>query len=193
MVESYYQKHKEIIKKRSAEWVKKNPEKRKEISRRWYHSHKDKALEVKERFKKNNPNYEYEYYHKHKEARDNKVKLWVKNNRGKRLAIAKKWRDNNPDKMRDYAHIRRARIHYNQFEQIDDNEIFNRDGWICQLCHKKVNKRLKYPHPLSATIDHIIPVSRNGNHTKDNVHLAHLICNQRVGIGGVKQTLLFGI
>jgi len=36
---------------------------------------------------------------------------------------------------------------------------------------------LKAPHPLSMSIDHIIPLSRGGTHEPDNVQLAHFICN----------------
>lgn len=64
-------------------------------------------------------------------------------------------------------------------EVFSDKEIFERDGWFCQLCLKKVNKRLKHPHPMSPSIDHVIPVSRGGNHSRQNVVLAHLRCNLR--------------
>ena len=50
---------------------------------------------------------------------------------------------------------------------------------ICALCGKPVDFKLKFPHPLSATIDHIVPVSKGG-HPSDisNLQLAHLSCNR---------------
>jgi len=50
---------------------------------------------------------------------------------------------------------------------------------ICALCGKPVDKSLKSPHPMSATVDHIIPVARNG-HPSDigNMQLAHRACNR---------------
>lgn len=37
----------------------------------------------------------------------------------------------------------------------------------------------KYPHPLSACIDHIIPVSKGGHPSDiDNLQLAHFTCNR---------------
>ena len=33
---------------------------------------------------------------------------------------------------------------------------------ICGICGKPVDFTLKYPHPMSATIDHIIPVNGPG-------------------------------
>lgn len=50
---------------------------------------------------------------------------------------------------------------------------------ICGICGKPVDFSLKYPHPLSPTVDHIIPVSKGG-HPSDisNLQLAHRCCNR---------------
>jgi len=57
------------------------------------------------------------------------------------------------------------------------DEIFERDVWCCGLCHRRVNKRLRWPHARSATLDHIIPLSRGGSDGRENVQLAHADCN----------------
>lgn len=62
-------------------------------------------------------------------------------------------------------------------ERFDPREIFRRDGWRCGQCGSRVNQRLKYPHPNSASLDHIIPLSAGGGHERRNVQLAHLYCN----------------
>lgn len=51
---------------------------------------------------------------------------------------------------------------------------------ICAICGQRVDKRLKYPNPMSATVDHIIPVSKGG-HPSDisNLQLAHFYCNRQ--------------
>ena len=50
---------------------------------------------------------------------------------------------------------------------------------ICGICGKPVDFSFKYPHPLSPTVDHIIPVSKGG-HPSDpgNLQLAHRCCNR---------------
>ena len=50
---------------------------------------------------------------------------------------------------------------------------------VCGICGKPVNKKLKFPHPLSACIDHIIPLAKGG-HPSDinNLQLAHWCCNR---------------
>ncbi len=49
----------------------------------------------------------------------------------------------------------------------------------CGICGKPVDKTLSPPHPLSPTVDHIIPVSKGG-HPSDisNLQLAHRCCNR---------------
>ena len=51
---------------------------------------------------------------------------------------------------------------------------------VCGICGHPVDFTLKYPHPMSATIDHIIPVVKNG-HPSDinNLQLSHLTCNRQ--------------
>lgn len=50
----------------------------------------------------------------------------------------------------------------------------------CGICGHLVDFGLKSPHPMSASIDHIIPVSKNG-HPSDisNLQLAHRACNRQ--------------
>lgn len=51
---------------------------------------------------------------------------------------------------------------------------------VCAICGQPVDKNLKYPHPLSATIDHIIPINRGGHPSAiDNLQLAHFTCNRQ--------------
>lgn len=50
---------------------------------------------------------------------------------------------------------------------------------ICGICGKPVDKSIKYPDPMSPTIDHIIPVALNGDPVAlDNLQLAHRYCNR---------------
>lgn len=50
---------------------------------------------------------------------------------------------------------------------------------ICGICGQPVDFSLKFPHPLSPCIDHIIPVAKNGHPSAlDNLQLAHFSCNR---------------
>ncbi|MBO7726942.1 MAG: HNH endonuclease [Oscillospiraceae bacterium] len=72
-------------------------------------------------------------------------------------------------------------------DQIVDTDItvkalYERDGGICYLCGKPCdfNDIDKERHAIGSnypTVDHVIPVTRGGMHSWDNVKLAHLSCN----------------
>lgn len=66
-------------------------------------------------------------------------------------------------------------------EDVRKTVIAERDRWTCQLCGKKVNQRLRAPHPKSWSIDHIVPIYRGGEHSYANTQLAHLGCNVAKG------------
>lgn len=64
-----------------------------------------------------------------------------------------------------------------EFEKNKRRILLTQD--ICGICGKPVDKNLKYPHPLSPTIDHIIPINRGGHPAHlDNLQLAHFTCNR---------------
>ena len=51
---------------------------------------------------------------------------------------------------------------------------------VCGICGKPVDFNLKYPHPLSSCVDHIIPVAKGGHPSDiDNLQLAHWTCNRQ--------------
>ena len=49
---------------------------------------------------------------------------------------------------------------------------------ICGICGMPVDKSLSYPHPMSPTVDHIIPCAKGGSDDLDNLQLAHRQCNR---------------
>lgn len=85
------------------------------------------------------------------------------------------------DTRKDGWQRRRAQKLEAPVERFRHEEIYRRDGWVCQLCKKKVDKKLKYPDDMSASLDHKKPLSRGGHHTRANVQLAHLTCNLAKG------------
>lgn len=77
-------------------------------------------------------------------------------------------------------------------ESVALREIAERDGWRCHLCGKKVPDRPWSADPLDPTLDHLIPVSAGGSHTRDNLALAHNRCNYERGAEGAAQLRLVG-
>lgn len=62
-----------------------------------------------------------------------------------------------------------------------DREIFVRDNWICHLCQKPIDQQLSRTDPMGATIDHLLPLSRGGDDSLENVKAAHWSCNRAKG------------
>jgi len=89
------------------------------------------------------------------------------------------------------GHMRRAhKLGLNSSRDVNLTYLIERDGGRCGLCHKLVRDK---KGPMRPSIDHIIPLSRGGTNTLDNVHLAHYRCNLSKGNrGGNEQLLLVG-
>ena len=83
----------------------------------------------------------------------------------------------NPESARIAGRKRRALKNGTGHEPYTDTYIFERDNWICGICRKKIDKRLKYPHLRSKSIDHIIALSKGGADAPINLQPAHLRCN----------------
>lgn len=51
-------------------------------------------------------------------------------------------------------------------------------GEGCCFCGQPIDITLKYPHPMSFTVDHITPTSRGGCDDYDQLRPAHASCNR---------------
>lgn len=69
----------------------------------------------------------------------------------------------------------------------DRSEVFERDSWTCGICGEAVDQFASPFDPRSATVDHVVPLSRGGEHSLANAQCAHLGCNSAkqdaVGVG----------
>ena len=67
--------------------------------------------------------------------------------------------------------------HRTAFEK--NKKIIFKTQKVCGICGQPVDFSYKFPHPLSPTVDHIIPIAKGG-HPSDlaNLQLAHRTCNR---------------
>jgi 5-methylcytosine-specific restriction endonuclease McrA len=79
---------------------------------------------------------------------------------------------------------KRARKFGVAYEPVDKRKVFTRDNWRCGICREKVDKRLRWPHQMAASLDHVVPLSRGGSHTYANTQCAHSRCNSAKSNGG---------
>lgn len=90
------------------------------------------------------------------------------------------WRPNTP-KIRANHYSSRCRKYGSYYEPgISRIKVVARDGGICRICGKECDendKRWGSFGPDYPTVDHIIPLSKGGTHTWENVQCACGMCN----------------
>ena len=113
------------------------------------------------------------------------VREWKAENSEKNLGYKNQWKVSHPDTVRAIDRAskqrRRSRIRQNKTERFQDIEIFERDSWICQLCFEPIDPSIKRPDTACVSLDHIVPLSKMGSHTRENVQAAHFLCNLKKG------------
>ncbi len=60
-------------------------------------------------------------------------------------------------------------------------EILARDGWHCYLCDTAIDRSLRWPHALSASVDHVMPIAVGGTDRSENLRATHWQCNSNKG------------
>lgn len=107
-------------------------------------------------------------------------------------AASSRWAKANPDRRAAVDGRRRARKVAAFVEDVVPSEVFERDRWTCHLCGKKIGKRFKGLNVMAGSVDHVIPLSKGGEHSMQNVRAAHFGCNSRKrDRGGNEQLFLF--
>ena len=111
------------------------------------------------------------------------VAKWRKNNPAKWKAMVQEDYKKHSDRYKSQRDKRRALIKNTpKAEKIDRQFIYERDKGICQICFKHCRKK-------DMSIDHVVPLSKGGNHTKQNCVLAHRSCNSRKGAKNIQQQM----
>jgi 5-methylcytosine-specific restriction endonuclease McrA len=100
-----------------------------------------------------------------------------------RLARSRDWMARNRERMREHARKRLAlKKGAPVVEEFTYEQVYERDGTHCQICGAPVvigwDRFVLGYNPLAAHVDHIVPLSRGGSHTLENVQLACAFCNQ---------------
>ena len=159
---AYRKAHLEKIKAYRKAWYRANKEKMRRYSKARYEANREKLKAESKTYRETNPEKDKARKKVYREANREKIKAYRKAN----LEMGRK-----------HCRKRQALKHTTQIEVINEKEVYLRDGWICQICHRRVNKNLKYPDPKSSSLDHIVPLTKGGTHTYKNVQLTHLVCN----------------
>ena len=105
-------------------------------------------------------------------------KAWRRSEFGRELSRPQAW----TDARRDSYHRRRAQKAMTATgDPVVREEIAKRDGYQCGICAGGVDMAIAWPHPMSPSMDHVVPLALGGGHVAENVQLAHLTCNTTKG------------
>ena len=176
------------------QWRKDNPEAARAAYRKFEDRHREKRKAAKREKHAANPELGHERGRKWREK--NATHIAEKNrryhaeNRERLLERMRKfreenpeyfsrWRKENPERGRAGASKRRALKLAAFVEDVSHEAVFERDQWRCQLCGGETSG--EWPDPLSASLDHIMPLSKGGEHSYANTQCAHLRCNIQKG------------
>lgn len=84
------------------------------------------------------------------------------------------YRKQNPDRIRALSNAAKARKRNAFVEVVDPEVIWQRDKGVCGICNRLADRE-------DFHIDHIRPLSKNGEHSYANTQVAHPFCNLSKG------------
>lgn len=63
--------------------------------------------------------------------------------------------------------------------RISHEQVVQEYGDVCHICQEPIDMNLPRTNRLGLTVDHVIPLSKGGTDTMENLRPAHWICNNR--------------
>jgi 5-methylcytosine-specific restriction endonuclease McrA len=149
------EQHRENSRKYRAEHL----EQEQERVRKWRAEHPEKSRECARRYRAENTEQHRESVHK-----------WQAANPEKKKELMRRWNTENPEKKRQMQDRYRALKRGATIGDVDLEFVWNRHNGICSLCGKAIDRK-------DCHFDHVIPLSKGGEHSTDNLRPTHSFCN----------------
>jgi 5-methylcytosine-specific restriction endonuclease McrA len=168
----YYWKHRERCRQKNQEYYNKHKLEISEQSKAYAAANRDRIRQYMHRYHKE------VYYPKNKVRIRQKTHDYLKNHPEIRAKAARNYKRNHPDRYSAHlraVHVaRKARMRGASISDKHVSQIIkkwhNERSFTCYYCHRRFDR--KHLH-----IDHIIPVSKGGKHSSDNICRACSKCN----------------
>lgn len=161
------------------------------------HYHRDYAAKNRERLSE----YKRTWYQDNVEVEREKRKVNYQNNKEAYKARASTWSAANPERrgeirrasdrrhpeIKEKASLKRRATKRNAFvESFTADQLLDMYGSDCHICLKPIDldapRRIGYEGwEAGLHIDHVVPLSRGGEHSLKNARPAHGLCNLRKG------------
>lgn len=145
------------------QWQESNRARANELARETYARHAEEYATKKRTWRTEHPELSKESnqrnYNNHLETRRRAMRKYAKEHH---------------EQFLNYSSQRRAILRKVKVELVDRKVVFDRDGGICHICKTLVN-------PNNWHLDHVVPISKDGQHQYNNVAVAHPECNLKKG------------
>lgn len=157
-------------------WRSRNHDKVSEQSKRSYYRNREEKIKRVIEWSKKNPE-RHNYF----------VDLWHRKNKDKVNSSNKKYRENNPEKVREITRNYRTK-HPEKNTQYNENRRSRKISNGGSISDKEwVSIKIKYGNiclccgrnDVKLTMDHIVPLSKGGLHSPDNIQPLCGRCNSR--------------
>jgi 5-methylcytosine-specific restriction endonuclease McrA len=140
--------------------------------REWAHNHRKESNEYNKQRRKDYPErykeLDHQNYLRNKENKNAGSRRWRENNIELSSNRVKQWMANHPFKGLEYSEKRRAAKHGGKITEEEWIVILNKYGRKCLRCGRS---------DVEITMDHVIPLSKGGTHTADNIQPLCKSCN----------------
>jgi 5-methylcytosine-specific restriction endonuclease McrA len=187
------EKFRELNKLYLKKWAANNRDKKHQMDREYYQENKDKIKTCAKQYRENNLEKcrlnSKSYRERNKGILSIKKKVWANANKGKRNISTKKWVINNPEKAKEMGknwrklNLVKGRLYSHKYnslkkqnggvvEKSDIESLLLAQKSRCFYCDSKLGKY---------EIEHIIPLSKGGEHKLYNIVLACVHCNRTKG------------
>ena len=153
-----------------------------EKQRAWKAANPERVVAHRRSFRTRHPERVREWDRRYREAstdiRAAQAAAYYLRNVEKIKARSRDWEKANPEKVSEKRQRYRARLKNAAEGPVDVDALWT---GLCNICGDPIDVSLRKPDLMCRSIDHIIPLSKGGTHTQDNLAWVHLLCNLRKG------------
>lgn len=185
----YESRCKECSKSELNNYRKNNREKVRSKEREYYNKTKKKRLESHKKYREKNKDKIYavsrKWYSENKDIVSENRKIWYQENKELMKERRRQWYLQNKDKAYLRVLKRRSLKHSVAFAGVKRKDLLDRDNWTCQICGVRVHDRNEggnenrhlWDDERKAHLDHVIPISKGGDSTPQNMQVLCRTCN----------------
>jgi hypothetical protein len=170
---------------RPNQWWKRNRERHRATGQSWRERNRDKMRSYARKYYRADPEKDHARHRAYRKKNRKQVslyeKLYYRRNKEQyeKMRARQRLRRKRPEvaaAIRTTTQMRRAQLRAVRVERVADAIVFRRDDYICWLCACRCDP-LASSRAGRPSIDHVIPISKGGEHSYENIRTAHVGCN----------------